>query len=60
MTTHVDWFRFTLFVACLAFVGATGLAQTQAGAIKAVRVSGEVTRVDSWLRLPVPRARARR
>lgn len=47
MLPHVAWLRFALFVACFAFAGTAGLAQTQAGAIKAVRVSGDVTRLDS-------------
>ena len=39
--------RFLLGVFALGFVATSGLAQTQAGAIKAMKVSGEVSRIDS-------------
>lgn len=47
MTTLLDWFRFALVAASLVLVSGLAQAQTQAGAIKAVRVSGEVTRIAS-------------
>lgn len=45
MTTLLDWFRFALVAASLVLVTGLAQAQTQAGAIKAVRISGEVTRI---------------
>lgn len=59
MIHQLGWFRFALFVACFAFAGGPGLAQTQAGAIKAVRVTGDVTRLDpSGVARPVTEGQA--